>query len=219
MINRRISVIVCAYNQGKWIIDCIKSIKNQKNITKKEFEIILVNDCSTDETHSVIKKIKQYKNFHYIKNNKNLGLPKSINKAIKKSKGKYIVRVDADDYVEKNFLSISRSFLEFNPKYQAVAVDYYKVNEKNIIIEKVNSSKKEIACGVMFLKKNLFLIGLYNEKFKMREGHELKKRFTKKFKLGRVKTPLYNYRQHENNRTKNKNKLKIYDKLIKKINK
>ena len=51
----------------------------------------------------------------------------------------------------------------------------------------------------------------------MREGHELKKRFKKKFNLGRLEFPLYKYRQHSKNRTKKKKILKKYDNLLKKI--
>ena len=67
----------------------------------------------------------------------------------------------------------------------------------------------------MFLRRCLDEIGLYNEKFKMREGHELKKRFLLKYKIGRLSKTLYNYRQHAKNRTKNKKKLKLYDKMLK----
>ena len=102
-----------------------------------------------------------------------------------------------------------------NREYQAVAVDYLKVTDSEKIIKKVNCFKEEIACGIMFRKESLFDIGLYNEKFSMREGHELKKRFLKKFKLGRLEFPLYKYRQHSNNRTKKKSVLKRYDKLLK----
>ena len=66
----------------------------------------------------------------------------------------------------------------------------------------------------MFIKKRLYEIGLYNELFKMREGHELKKRFLKKFKIGRLPLPLYNYRQHKNNRTKNLKELNIFNKMM-----
>ena len=102
-----------------------------------------------------------------------------------------------------------------NREYQAVAVDYYKVSDNEKIIEKVNCFKNEIACGIMFRKEALFDIGLYNENFKMREGHELKKRFSKKFNIGRLEFPLYKYRQHSTNRTKRKKILSRYDKLLK----
>ena len=210
-----ISVIVCTYNHGKWIERCIRSIRNQENINNNELEIIIVNDASKDASKKVLKNFKNINGIKIIENKKNLGLPKSINLALRQSLGRYIVRVDSDDYVSRNFLFLSRLFLNMNREYQAVAVDYLKVTDSEKIIKKVNCFKEEIACGIMFRKESLFDIGLYNEKFSMREGHELKKRFLKKFKLGRLEFPLYKYRQHSNNRTKKKSVLKRYDMLLK----
>ena len=208
MINEKISVIVCTFNQGEWLKKCLDSLINQKFILKKDFEIILIDDASKDSTKIILK------NMIFIRNKKNLGLPNSLNIGINRSNNKYIVRVDADDFVEKKFLKLSRDFLQKRNKYQAVAVDYNKVDEENFLISTENCEKKEIACGVMFLRKCLEEIGLYNEKFKMREGHELKKRFLTKYNIGRLPKPLYNYRQHIKNRTKNKKKLKLYDKML-----
>ena len=208
MVNEKISVIVCTFNQGEWLKNCLDSLINQKFILKKDYEIILVDDASKDLTKIITKKYKKIENIKFIRNKKNLGLPKSLNIGIKKSINKYIVRVDADDFVEKKFLKLSRDFLQRSNKYQAVAVDYNKVDEKNLLISKENCKKKEIACGVMFLRKCLNEVGLYNEKFRMREGHELKKRFLLKYKIGRLSKYLYNYRQHIKNRTKNKKKVK-----------
>ena len=202
------------FNQERWIKNCLDSLIYHQSISNKDFEIILVDDNSKDQTQKVIKKYKKFKNIIFIKNRKNLGLPKSLNKAIKKSNNQFIVRVDGDDYVKKNFLKLSKQFLLKNRKYQAVAVDYDKVDENNFLIKSENCKKKEIACGIMFLKESLEKIGLYNENFKMREGHELKRRFLINFKIGRLPKPLYNYRQHKKNRTKNKRVLKLYDRML-----
>tara|TARA_B110000858_G_C17770149_1_gene459169 strand:+ start:984 stop:1661 length:678 start_codon:yes stop_codon:yes gene_type:complete len=212
-----ISVVVCIFNHEKWIERCLRSLFNQININKKSFEIILVEDASSDSSLKIIKAYSDFANVKIVRNTKNIGLPKSINKGIKNSKGRYIVRVDSDDYVGRNFLYLSKLFLDMNREYQAVAVDYYMVDNDERILKKVNSQKKEIACGVMFRKECLIDIGLYNQKFKMREGHELRKRFERKFSIGHLEFPLYKYRSHEKNRTKNKIKTKKFNKLLKNI--
>ena len=162
-----ISVIVCAYNHDKWIERCVRSIKNQSIINKNEVEIIIVDDGSKDNTSSVVSNLREFAGIKIIRNKKNLGLPKSINIAIRAALGRYIVRVDSDDYVSRNFLYISKLFLDKNREYQAVATDYYKVTDDEKIIKKVNCFKEEIACGIMFRKEALFDIGLYNENFTM----------------------------------------------------
>ena len=212
-----ISVIVCIYNHGAWIERCIRSLILQKNIKQDKFEIIIVNDASKDYTKKILTKFKKIKNIKILNNKNNLGLPKSINKAIKASTGRYIVRVDSDDYVERNYLNISKFFLDKNRHYQALATDYVMVDSNENEISRENFFKNEIACGIMFRRESILQIGLYNEKFKMREGHELRKRFEKKFKIGRLELPLYKYRIYSGNRTKNKKKLKKYDNLLRKI--
>jgi len=138
----------------------------------------------------------------------------SINKGIKKAQGRYIVRVDSDDYVSRDFLYIIKLFLDLNREYQAVAVDYFKVNDKEQILEKLDCYKNQIACGILFRKECLIDIGLYDKKFKMREGHDLRKRFEKKFKIARLNIPLYKYRSHLENRTNKKKVLKRFDKML-----
>ena len=211
-----ISVIVCTYNHGAWIERCIRSLLNQNFINKNNYEIILIEDKSTDSTKNVIKNFNDFENIRIYKNKTNLGLPKSLNKAIKLSRGRYVTRVDSDDYAQRNFLFLTKLFLDMNKEYQAVAVDYLKVDNFEANLSKENCFKKEIACGIMYRKECLINIGLYNEKFKMREGHEINKRFKKKYKIGRLELPLYKYRMHEKNRTKNLKKVNYFDKLLKK---
>ena len=208
-----ISVIDCTYNHGKWIERCLRSLYHQEYVKQEEYEIILINDKSVDFTQKVLKNLKR-NNLRIFTNKKNLGLSNSINKAIKLSLGRYVVRVDSDDYVARNFLYLTKLFLNLNREFQAVAVDYYKVDNNEIFISKNNCMKEQIACGVMFRKECLFDIGLYNSKFKMREGHELRKRFEKKHLIGHLNFPLYKYRFHENNRTKNLKKIKYYEKKL-----
>ena len=172
----KISIILSTYNEGYVIEKTLTSIFD--NLT--DVEVIIVDDGSKDHTSSVISNLKEFAGIKIIKNKKNLGLPKSINIGIMAALGRYIVRVDSDDYVSRNFLYLSKLFLDKNREYQAVATDYYTVTDDEKIIKKVNCFKEEIACGIMFRKEALFDIGLYNENFKMREGHELKKRFKKR---------------------------------------
>ena len=211
-----ITVVVCTFNHGARIERCIRSLLNQKFIKKDDFEIILIDDKSTDSTKKILKNFSDLENLRIHSNKKNIGLPKSLNKAIKLSKGRYVTRVDSDDYVQRNFLFLSKLFLDMNREYQAVAVDYIKVDNFETVLSKENCLKNEIACGIMYRKECLINIGLYNEKFKMREGHEINQRFKKKFKIGRLELPLYKYRMHEKNRTKNLKRVNYFDKLLKK---
>ncbi len=208
------SIIICNFNHAKWIERCLRSIAHQQYINNDQYEIIIVDDKSKDNSLDVIKNINTRLEMKIIKNKKNLGLPSSLNKAIKMSLGRYIVRVDSDDYIARNFLYLSRLFLNYNYEYQAVATDYVRVDKNEKTLSKHNSFKEQIACGITFRKESLFDIGLYDESFKMREGHELMTRFEKKYKIGRLEFPLYKYRTHETNRTRNSKTLNKYDKKL-----
>lgn len=95
------SIIVPAYNTEKYIDKCLDSIFSN---TYKNFEVIIVNDGSTDKTESIIKKyIKKYNNIIYIKQ-KNMGLSMARNNGIKKATGDYLLFIDSDDYIDKELL-------------------------------------------------------------------------------------------------------------------
>lgn len=95
------SIIVPAYNTEEYIDKCLKSIFSN---TYKNFEVIIVNDGSTDKTEDIINKyIKKYDNIIYIKQ-KNMGLSLARNNGVKKATGDCLLFIDSDDYVEKNLL-------------------------------------------------------------------------------------------------------------------
>lgn len=207
-----ISVIVPAYNQEKYIGRCLRSLMNQN--TKEKYEIIVINDGSTDKTKYGLKLFQD--EIVLINNKKNYGLPYSLNVGIKKSKAPYIVRVDSDDYVNENYLNTLFMFLEQNINIDAVACDYFLVNDKEKILERKNCEKDPIACGIMFRNTQLVEIGMYDENFLINEERDLRIRFLKKYKIKRIELPLYRYRMHENNMTKNKKKRDIHDDKLKK---
>jgi glycosyltransferase involved in cell wall biosynthesis len=209
-----ISVIVCCHNHDKWIERCVRSLAHQEDIRREDYEIIVVNDGSTDNTRAVLGNIEFLPNLRILENESNTGLPASLNMALRKALGRYVVRVDSDDYVARRFLSLMRLFLNMNREYQAVAVDYVKVDEFENVVEKVNALDQQIACGIMFRKECLFEVGLYDESFRMREGHELRRRFEQKFRIGRLEFPLYKYRRHGANRTLNAEEVAQYDRRL-----
>lgn len=93
----RFSIIIPAYNVENYIEKAINSVKSQ---TFKNFEIIIVEDCSTDNTKEVIKKYKKEATIIYHKKNKCLGGAR--NSGIKVARGEYIVFLDSDDYLNNN---------------------------------------------------------------------------------------------------------------------
>ena len=136
-----------------------------------------------------------------VENEKNLGLPATLNAGIKVSEGKYIVRVDSDDYVNRNFLLILYMMVNLNHDYSAVACDYYLVNDDEKILEQVDCDKEPIGCGIIFERDHIKSVGLYNENYLINEEKEFRKRYEKKYSIKRLPLPLYRYRRHSENMT------------------
>tara|TARA_B100000945_G_scaffold7482_1_gene6121 strand:- start:2546 stop:3205 length:660 start_codon:yes stop_codon:yes gene_type:complete len=209
----KVSVIIPVYNHEKYIARCLRSITSQ-SLNKNDYEIIVVDDGSTDKTAKAIKPF--LREIKLIKNKKNKGLPNALNQGIKKSRSKYIVRLDADDYVNQEFLKFLYLYIQNNEKMHAVACDYYLVDDSEKVISKQNCQKKPIACGIIFKTQNLIDLGLYDEEFLLYEDIDFRKRFKTKFNIHRIPIPLYRYRRHENNITNNKFNQKKFMKKFKK---
>lgn len=198
----KISVIIPIFNREKYIARCLRSLLNQ-SMAENNYEIIVINDGSKDGTKNILNLFKNAfrQKIYIIENKKNLGLPASLNKGIRASKGKYIVRVDSDDYVNYNFLLILHMMVSLNDKYSGVACDYYLVNDKEKVLRQVNCENEPIGCGIIFEKKHMINVGLYNEDYLINEEKEFRKRYVKRYTLGRLSIPLYRYRRHTKNMT------------------
>ena len=197
-MEKQVSVIVPSFNREIYLGRCIRSLVSQ-SMNIEDFEIIVIDDGSTDDTKKILNAFKD--DIKVISNNKNLGLPASLNIGIKESLGKYIVRVDSDDYVNKEFLKILHLFISYNKQFDAVACDYYLVDDEENFLKRIDSDESPIGCGIIFEKSHLLEIGLFNEKYLIHEEKELRERFSKKYKIVRLPLPLYRYRKHSNNMT------------------
>ena len=108
-----ISVIMSVYNGEDYLEEAIDSVINQ---TFKDWELIIINDCSTDGTEEILNKYKEKDERIVVSPNEvNLKLPSSLNKAIDLAKGKYIARMDADDICLPDRLKKQYEFMESNP--------------------------------------------------------------------------------------------------------
>jgi len=203
----KISVIIPAYNCTKWITRSIRSILDQ-SLEDNDYEVIVVNDGSTDD---LIQVLTPYLNqIKFIDRKENKGLPYSLNEGIAHSKGRFIIRLDSDDYVHRDYLKIPYMFLSMNPNLDAVALDYIKVDEKELVISRYNCETDPIGCGIMFRHEQLIALGLYNVDQKLHEEKELMERFQKQYSLTRVPLPLYRYRERLGSISKDEQLKKIY---------
>lgn len=114
----KFSIIIPVYNVENYIKRCLDSVKNQ---TYKDYEVIIVNDGSTDKSIEIAKKY----DFTIINQN-NTGLSAARNNGVKKAKGEYIIFLDSDDYIDKDLLKELYESIDNNPdliRYQIRTVD------------------------------------------------------------------------------------------------
>ena len=170
-----ISVIVTNHNYGKYIRRCLGSLLNQE-VERSRYEIIVVDDHSTDDSLQAIETFKNSGDIRVIVNRRNLGVGGSSHVGVGHSRGKYFVRVDADDYVQPPFLSMLYTFLRFCPQYVGVSCDYYLTDNDERILSVESFRENGLACGMMLRTSYLERIGSYDRKKKVFEDQDLFRR-------------------------------------------
>ena len=193
-----VSLVVAVRNQEKYIGRCIRSILNQ-TYPRGDYEVIVVNDASTDQTKFALELFEN--EIKLINNEKQKGLPGSLNVGIRSARGRFVVRIDGDDYVHSEYVNILSMHLALNPWMDAVACDYNLVSNNDEVIERMNCEEKPIGCGIMFRIDQLVDLGLYDEQFLLHEDKDLRIRFLERHNIHRVALPLYRYRRHDENMT------------------
>ncbi|MGD1891780.1 MAG: glycosyltransferase family 2 protein [Cyclobacteriaceae bacterium] len=207
-----VSVYITNFNYGKYIRKAVNSVLQQ---SLQDFEIIIIDDGSTDDSREVIQ---EYRDHPQIKSifQKNKGLNVTNNIALRVAKGKYIMRLDADDFLDTNALLVMSTALENDPELGLVFPNYYLTDADGRVdsvhqrhdFEEV-SLMDQAAHGACTMIRTKFLkeLGGYSENYQCQDGYELWVKFTAKHPVMNVPTPLFYYRQHGNNLTKNENRI------------
>ena len=189
-----ISVVVTNYNYGRYIRRCLRSLLNQ-DLPRDRYELIIVDDHSTDDSLSAIETFKSASDLTVLVNKRNLGVGASARLGVDHSRGKYFVRVDADDYVQPPFLSMLYNFLRFCPQFAGVSCDYFLTDNDERILSVESFKEKGLACGLMLRTSYLERIGSYNKAKRVFEDRDLFERIESQ-KIYHLPVPLYNYVKH-----------------------
>lgn len=145
----KFSIIVCTYNMADCVKNAIESILMQDF---KDYEMIIVNDCSNDNTINLIRKIKSTK-IKLINNKVNIGLGASRNIGVQKARGEYILYLDADDTLYENttLSKINEIIEKDKPDIAYFGVKYIGGSNKEYIPNAENSTKQaRILCDMHF---------------------------------------------------------------------
>ena len=196
----KVSVIIRVYNAEKTIRKAVASALNQ-DFPKKDFEIIIVNDGSTDNSLEILKS---YKKKIRLINQKNQGAVAAANRGFKEARGKYIIVLDADDCFETNILREMAAVLDKRPQVDFVYSDYYeKSKEGEIKLISTKNIFNTVASGIMFRKSKFKKEGFYREDIKFPE-YDLLLKTQDKWQGHHLAKPLFYYNRKEESLTGDK---------------
>ena len=207
----KISVIMPVYNNEKYIQEAIESILNQ---TFKDFEFIIIDDCSSDNTFNICQNYaSQDSRIKLIQNPENIWVVKTRNKLFSKvsPESKYIAILDADDIAQPDRLQKQFDFLDQNDEYsivwsniniidengQKIGQRKYPANHEQV--SKAILKKSPLAQPAVMIKKtDLEKVWYYNKDFSVWEDYELWFRFFDAgYQIANIQENLLNYRVFE----------------------
>lgn len=182
-MTKEISVILPVFNSEKYISESIKSVLNQ---SFKNFELIIIDDGSTDNTSKICTNFSKVDNRIIFIKNPHQGLTKTLNDALKFSTGKFIARQDADDIsLPDRFEKQLKWFSTSNKKVLCgtnckIISDDSKIRSNNAIKYNNSEIKKKLVysncfvhSSIMFLKDQAKKFGFYDENLKYSQDYDL----------------------------------------------
>jgi glycosyltransferase involved in cell wall biosynthesis len=213
-MSMKISVFITSYNQRDYLVEAIESVLNQ---TLRPFEVIVVDDCSTDGSQSVIEKyVRRYPDLiRPFYHEKNLGIPRNKSFALGQVRGDLVTYVDGDDRFLPRKLEMEFETLLNHPDAQIVYSNVYHINPHGRRSHLWCDGDTAPATGYVFreafarafprgsLFRNELVYyeclketGFYDPEFAMYHDWELRIRLTKQFRVAYCSTPLSEYRFH-----------------------
>lgn len=217
-LNPLISIIIPTFNDYSNLVKNIELIKKQEF---KDYEIIIINDCSTDNTENYLSCLNdEMISHHNLKENKGPGYARNI--GIKFSKGDWISFLDSDDYWMKERLNTISNFINNNSHFELICHNEYKIDEINNIRKRfyygplnnldpykdllMNGNRFSTSATVVkktFLQENKILFNENKKYFSVEDYDFWLKCIFHNANFVFLKSFLGNYKIHENNITKN----------------
>lgn len=207
-MNPKLTVLMTVYNGEKYLKECIDSVLNQ---TFKDFEFLIIDDCSTDRSKDIIRSYKDDR-ICFIENEKNLSQVKSLNIGLSYARGAYVARMDQDDVMMNDRLEKQVHFLDNRPDVSIVGTWGEAMDEGGrVFIKSHIATRFEEIIGrmlfsgfilmhpsVVFRKDAVIRAGKFDESFSFSEDFELWARLLLKgHRIENIPEYLIRYRCHK----------------------
>ncbi len=200
--KKKVSIVLPVYNGEKYLSIAIESILLQ---TYENYELIIVNDCSTDSSEEIIRKYAAQDNrIKYVKNKQNMKLPNSLNIGFEIASGDYYTWTSDDNLYHKNAIEEMVNFLNNNDEIDMVYCDYEVIDQvghkiRSTSVLEAERLKFANIVGACFLYRNKIVdeIGGYSSDFFLVEDYEYWLRISLKHQIKPLHLCLYDYRIHD----------------------
>jgi len=217
----KVSVVIPNYNNSKFLKDCVESCASDESV----YEIIVVDDCSTDDSLKVLEELKdKFDTLNTIELPDNLGVSAARNKGIRESLGDIIVLLDSDDMLTVDSVSKRMEVFNSNPDIDIVHGPVLKchgdISYQMAVASKLSLHPSLITGQGVMIKASVFQeYGLYYEPLRSKEDKEMfyrlgmhaKSPLPKKIKDKRVGYPVAFYRRHEGAKRKRRSNDLYFD--------
>lgn len=207
-----VTVYLVNHNYGRFAKQAVESVLAQ---TFQDFELLIIDDGSTDNSRQVLSEYEGHpKVVTIFQHNKGLNVTNNI--ALRSARGRYIMRLDADDWLDEHALQVLSGVLDREPDVGLVFPDYYTVDIEGRVLEMVRRHDfddvtllDQPAHGACTMARRDLLreIGGYDESFRCQDGYDIWLRFVQKYEVKNVNLPLFFYRQHGLSLTRNENRI------------
>lgn len=198
-----ISVIMSVYNEEQYVEKSIRSILKQ---TEQDFEIIIFDDCSTDATPDLIEGMHDDR-IRLYRNTENCGLTRNLNKGLKLAEGKYIARMDGDDFSLPARFEKQIKYLEEHQDVMLISC-WTQNFGASFLYAKLKENSQELKVRMLvrpvfahpgfMMRRELIEKGYYyDETFRTAQDYDFASRVAEKFQIGMVQEVLLYYRVHE----------------------
>lgn len=205
----RVSIIITNHNYGRFLSRAIQSSLAQVVLPKEDWEVVVVDDGSADNSGNVIESYLP--DIRPLYHERQRGLPAAVNTGIRGSRGAYVLRLDADDWLDRHTAFLLSYFLDHNKEIGFVWPDYYVYDEYERIIDR---SSEPQGAGIMFRKQLLVDVGLYDEEMLVHEDKDILLRCMEQYPGYHLKMPLYRYYRHGGNLTSQEEMVQHYQKRL-----
>tara|TARA_B100000989_G_scaffold124046_1_gene91740 strand:+ start:20593 stop:21987 length:1395 start_codon:yes stop_codon:yes gene_type:complete len=226
-----VTIYIPCRNYGRFLKQSVESVLYQ---LYENWELILIDEASEDDTSKISKNfLKKYpEKIKFIKNDKPMGLQKLANHILKIANGKYMMRLDADDWMDEGALLIMVKKLEASKKAGLIYGNYYYANSEGKIIgiemrealddDRPRSQLPPHGACTLFRTRALKSVGGYSEEVNAQDGWDLWYKLADRIGAISVRSPIFYYRQHDKSMSKDNEKLisarsKIFEQAAKKL--